>query len=168
MSLLQQFEFHTIIFSSQNQSWIRKKERKKEKFATQKTKQKTQIQLVFVSTHLHCLDVQQLAQEIIDDAGWWGKEKESSSKDSWVREFASLSAHWWALLVNQSWAKARSCCCCYCYCCCCCCCCCCCDLGVAAAAAATVVVAVIWVCASCTLDSHQMVMCCKNGQKRNF
>jgi hypothetical protein len=41
-------------------------------------------------------------------------------------------------------------------------------LGVAAAAAATVVVAVIWVCASFTLDSHQMVMCCKNGQKRNF
>jgi hypothetical protein len=31
MSLLQQFEFHTIIFSSQNQSWIRKKERKKER-----------------------------------------------------------------------------------------------------------------------------------------
>jgi hypothetical protein len=44
MSLLQQFEFHTIIFSSQNQSRIRKKERKKEEFATQKAKQKTQIQ----------------------------------------------------------------------------------------------------------------------------
>jgi hypothetical protein len=36
---------------------------------------------------------------------------------------------------------------------------------VVVAAAATVVVAVIWVCA---IDSHQMVMCCKNGQKRNF